>query len=256
VVFCRLSSLQRSLYQAFLKSGPVQALLANTAPKSAGAAGQARSGRRRSGRAPTGAAAGALGAPREGGPPGQAAQEGAAGLQAAGAQRPRGPQLAPLVAISALKKLCCHPDLIYDLCGSTVDTMSPHAAMACMGPPPAAVRQVGGRSMSIPLAGRALQCMGDDVCVRRRARSGRAAGLRYSNKGHDQGNTQHTQVAGFEGCRQLFHQQMTPMYQRGTSQAYHSGKVSCEQLIRALQQMQKMLFQLLMALARLPGPAL
>lgn len=107
VVFCRLSDLQLSLYRAFLASEALQALLQSTARKPSGASkgpGAASGGGK--GRSASGAGAGT---------------DGGTGIQGKGAEQMQAPPkqllLAPLAAITALKKLCCHPDLVLPLCG-------------------------------------------------------------------------------------------------------------------------------------------
>jgi hypothetical protein len=95
VVFCRLSPLQLRLYEFFLNSKPVQQLLSSTAPIETGcSAGAASGGGRgagaRSGRGKSGGGGGA--------PSGGAAKA---------PRQPKEETLAPLAAITALKKLCC-----------------------------------------------------------------------------------------------------------------------------------------------------
>lgn len=90
MVFCKLSKLQLKLYEFFLRSKPVQALLASTMGE-------------------------------DGGPRKRKSSKAAATQAAGGAQEEQQPEqeqqelLAPLAAITALKKLCCHPDLIWDM---------------------------------------------------------------------------------------------------------------------------------------------
>jgi SNF2 family DNA or RNA helicase len=95
VVFCKLSKLQLKLYEHFLDSRPVKALLASTLDED--------------------------GRPRKR-KPSKAAATQAAGDQQQQEARQEGEDeqeqqqlLAPLAAITALKKLCCHPDLIWDM---------------------------------------------------------------------------------------------------------------------------------------------
>jgi SNF2 family DNA or RNA helicase len=167
VVFCKLSPLQLKLYNAFLRSKPVQALLASTAidPESKAAAAAAAKAKRKSAKvnraaaaAATQAAAALTQAPAaadgEAGDTGDdtfqqshtaagsrrtsasaAAPVSRRGSSSAAAmpittqqqqqeeaeevelQQPTAKEntLAPLVAITALKKLCCHPDLIWEM---------------------------------------------------------------------------------------------------------------------------------------------
>ena len=96
VVFCRLCPLQLKLYNYFLNSKPVKLLLASTAPGERGAAAGA-----------AGAASGGAGA-RSG--RGSKSGRGGAAESGGAAKAPRPPKeetLAPLAAITALKKLCC-----------------------------------------------------------------------------------------------------------------------------------------------------
>jgi SNF2 family DNA or RNA helicase len=161
VVFCKLSPLQLKLYNAFLSSKPVQALLASTAtdPDSKAAA----KARRKSAKASKAAAAiqaapiaaaGVAGAEADEAFQQQQQQSAAPGSRRTSAsaaaaapvsrhlstsaaavsiaqqqqqqqeeadkdsaQQPAAKEdtLAPLVAITALKKLCCHPDLIWEM---------------------------------------------------------------------------------------------------------------------------------------------
>lgn len=101
-MFCKLSPLQLKLYNAFLNSTPVQALLASTATYDLArpTAGGAR--KRKSTKA-------AAADNKENVVP--------ALPDAQQHQQPedKGEPLAPLVAITALKKLCCHPDLIWEM---------------------------------------------------------------------------------------------------------------------------------------------
>ena len=81
---------QLKLYTHFIQSAPVQRLL------SGGRAGE----REREARWAAEVAAAAGG------------EAGAAGVGGPGAGPPRAPELAVLAAITAVKKLCCHPDLV------------------------------------------------------------------------------------------------------------------------------------------------
>lgn len=100
MVFCKLSKLQLTLYQHFLQSKPVKALLASTL----GEDGSGPPRKRKSSKpAPTQATQGTTAATE----PDQ--------LQESGPSDEKPQLLAPLAAITALKKLCCHPDLIWDM---------------------------------------------------------------------------------------------------------------------------------------------
>jgi SNF2 family DNA or RNA helicase len=99
VVFCKLSKLQLKLYEHFLASRPVKALLASTLDED----GRPRK-RKPSKAAATQAAAGQQ--QQEARPEGQQQEE---------EDEEQQPLRAPLAAITALKKLCCHPDLIWDM---------------------------------------------------------------------------------------------------------------------------------------------
>jgi SNF2 family DNA or RNA helicase len=94
VVFCRLSKLQLKLYEHFLHSQPVKALLASTM----GEDGAPARKRKLSKAAVT-----------------QATQPADGQQQDAAPEEEPQELLAPLAAITALKKLCCHPDLIWDM---------------------------------------------------------------------------------------------------------------------------------------------
>lgn len=126
VVFCKLSPLQAKLYRAFLDSQPVRALLASATTAAAAAAADAADGGGDGERGAAAAAAapmkrrkslkqGAQGQPAANTDSSSSADHLAAVQQPIGAAAPLGDSLAPLVAITALKKLCCHPDLIHDM---------------------------------------------------------------------------------------------------------------------------------------------
>lgn len=108
VVFCKLSKLQLKLYEFFLQSKPVKALLASTMGEDG--AGPPR--KRKNSKAAAAAAAGEDAAAAGGGQEQQA--EGAGGDDPPAPPEPK-EMLAPLTAITALKKLCCHPDLIWEM---------------------------------------------------------------------------------------------------------------------------------------------
>jgi SNF2 family DNA or RNA helicase len=186
VVFCKLAPLQLQLYQFFLASKPVQQLLASTAPQPSAASGSGAGGR--------GAGSGrGRGRGRS-----SAGRGGASGQGEPKAPKPRGETLAPLAAITALKKLCCHPDLVYNLAA---------AAAGMPGRPgfgaPAQLQQRASARAAASGGGAAAASGG--------AASGRGGG-------GDQ------QLTGFEGCLPIFEQpDVCPHYQRGACQALHSG---------------------------------
>lgn len=95
VVFCKLSKLQLKLYEHFLQSKPVKALLASTMGENGTEAPRRRKG---SQTVSKDAAAGKH----------EIAADGDGQVSVAD-------MLAPLPAITALKKLCCHPDLIWSM---------------------------------------------------------------------------------------------------------------------------------------------
>lgn len=90
MVFCKLTKLQLKLYEFFLNSKPVKALLAST---------MGEDGAPRKRKPSKAAASQAAGDGQEDQPPEQEEQQ----------------LLAPLAAITALKKLCCHPDLVWQM---------------------------------------------------------------------------------------------------------------------------------------------
>lgn len=99
VVFCRLSALQLRLYEFFLNSKPVKQLLASTARAEVEPGGEG-------GGRGAGAASGGGGR----GGPGAKSGRGAGAASGGAPKAPRAPKeetLAPLAAITALKKLCC-----------------------------------------------------------------------------------------------------------------------------------------------------
>lgn len=98
MVFCKLSKLQLKLYEHFLNSRPVKALLASTLDE------DGRPRKRKPSKAAATQAAGDQQQQQE------ARLEGQEGEDEQEQQL-----LAPLAAITALKKLCCHPDLIWDM---------------------------------------------------------------------------------------------------------------------------------------------
>lgn len=101
MVFCKLSKLQLKLYDHFLQSKPVKALLASTLGEDGcGPPRKRKSSKQAAGQATQGAAA---------------AAGGDAGEPDAAPKEEKQQLLAPLAAITALKKLCCHPDLIWDM---------------------------------------------------------------------------------------------------------------------------------------------
>lgn len=109
MVFCKLSPLQLKLYTAFLNSKPVQALLASTAADDeTDTAVKGNKKKRRSSKPAAAAACDA--ADKENIAPGAVAD-----VVQQSAPQQKCEALAPLVAITALKKLCCHPDLIFEM---------------------------------------------------------------------------------------------------------------------------------------------
>jgi hypothetical protein len=196
VVFCKLAPLQLKLYNAFLSSPGVRALLNP-------AAGSAASKRASSKARPGPSAAAGTDASSSADP--QLQQQAPAG------------KLAPLVAITALKKLCCHPDLIYSMCmeGSATNCLQqqqPHCSAtqsaARAGPSSSAGGGATKRASAAAAAG-AWQSLGRGPSKSCSAAAGVAR----------------TQLHGFEGCRDLFHTpEVYPAFQPGQCQPYHSGE--------------------------------
>lgn len=184
VVFCKLSPLQLKLYNFFLNSKPVQALLASTAPPPPGAA-SGKGGGARSGK---------------GGGGGGAAASGGGG-KAPKPPKPKEDALAPLAAITALKKLCCHPDLVYNM-AAAAEGLS-RGFGGAFAPQRASARAAEKKSAA-----------GGDA-------SGGGGGGAVAGSGRGGGEQQ---LTGFEGCLPLFGEQdVYPTYKTGSCQAYHSG---------------------------------
>ncbi|KAF8064561.1 rhp54 [Scenedesmus sp. PABB004] len=234
VVFCKLSPLQLRLYNAFLASRPVQALLASTAPDADGGGG-GKGGKRKSAKAKpdAGAAAPACGA--GGGEGGAGEGEGGAaagGGPPGGAAAPLAKEdaLAPLVAITALKKLCCHPDLIHDMLTKRRAAAAAAAQQGALLAALAAQRRASGRACASGARDYAAMAAGDsdgdgdgDDTGKggKKKGGGKGAKKRGSGAGGARG-----QLNGFEGCEGLFGQaDVYPAYQAGKCQAFHSGKV-------------------------------
>jgi hypothetical protein len=180
VVFCKLSPLQLRLYNFFLKSKAVQQLLNSSAAQPGGSSGcGAGSGRGRN-----------RGGSRSGGGGDGVAVSSGGGHEPRAPCPPREETLAPLAAITALKKLCCHPDLVYDLAAKAAGTT--YGARGATAPQRASARAAAG---------------------------GAASGGGGSGRGGG-GN----QLTGFEGCLPIFQlAEVYPTYKAGACQAFHSG---------------------------------
>jgi hypothetical protein len=196
VVFCKLSPLQYKLYKGFQNSAAVQALLTGQAEKAARAScGQRGAKRLSNGAAKKGAA-----------PVGDSgAADSQQHQQQDQQQKPaKQPQLLPLAAITNLKKLCCHPDLVYKMTGSQA-AVQPGQRHSWPAPGLAAAGASAGgfvkRKCSVPQH-RAAYCDGSEVSTSKAARQ---------------------QLTGFEGLQHLFEGGVSPPYQAGKCQTYHSG---------------------------------
>jgi SNF2 family DNA or RNA helicase len=217
VVFCKLSPLQLRLSNFFLAIKPVQQLLASTAPQQAGG-GSGRGGRGgRGGRAASGRGGGGAAAAASGG-------------GAASGKAPRESQLAPLAAITALKNLCCHPDLVYDLAAAAAGVPRRAGGPGAFAAPQRVSARAG--------AGAAGQQQGAaaDGAAADGAASGRGSGAAAASGKGGGDNGGGGQLTGFEGCLPVFqHPETYPAYRPGEAQAFHSGKVMVLQsLLKAI----------------------
>lgn len=118
-------------------------------------------------------------------------------LKGAGGGGDKQQQLAPLVAINCLKKLCCHPDMIYQQFGA-----------------PAAAAAAGGRGLS-----------GGAAATAGRARTSSAAAA-SGGATSGKGGRNAPSLTGFENCLPCFSGPgVYPAYQPDACQPLHSGKV-------------------------------
>lgn len=206
-MFCRLSPLQLRLYEFFLASKPVQQLLASTAPGAS--SGREGGSGARSGRGGRGA-----GASGGGGGSGVSSEPKAP-------RQAREDALAPLAAITALKKLCCHPDLVYDMAALAAGVARRHAG----APPAGAAPQLHRASArQVVKTEKAQQLEGEQGG----AASGRGGGGGASGHGGGGGASGRggggAPLTGFEGCLPVFDQaEVYPKYRAGTCQSWHSG---------------------------------
>jgi SNF2 family DNA or RNA helicase len=223
VVFCRPSRLQLALFQAFLEAPAVQALIRGGGEGRGGGGSGKRSGEEEDedededeegGGNENARANGGSGAKK---PSSKKKAPGRSRSSSPGAQPlPAAPQrqrLAPLVAIGMLKKLCCHPDLIY----------------SCVAEDGSGGGRLDGGKSGAPVR-----------------RSGRAAAVgpasyaEPSGRGGNGNNANDDQpsLTGFEAALPLFSAPgVWPPYRPGTCQPQHSGKLLVlESLLRAVRQ--------------------
>eukprot|EP00775_Hariotina_reticulata_P005925 gene5925-6165_t len=221
VVFCKLSPLQLKLYNAFLQSQPVRALLASTAVDDTATAGNASENKPKQTRRKE---ADAMGEQHDEELEGQ--QEGQEGLQPE-----KQNLLAPLAAITALKKLCCHPDLILEMLKKKDAQRQLSAQQQQLSDMLQAQKRMSARrgTGAVDYAALAGQHQSDDdeeAAQTKKKRAGRKSSSSSARQ----------QLTGFEGCEQHFAAgDVYPPYQAGRCQAYHSGKVMVlEALLKAI----------------------
>jgi hypothetical protein len=222
VVFCRPSRLQLALFQAFLEAPAVQALVGrsnNKAKGGKGGKGKAAAADNDNDEAEEdeddeeeeGAAAAAA---ADGGSGGKKKTKATAITTTPPTNQPR---LAALVAIGMLKKLCCHPDLIYS-CISDGGGGFGKGAQAAAAP----VRRSGRAAAAGPVS-------------YEEPSSGRGGG----GGGNGNGNCNEPDgppLTGFEGALPLFSApDVWPPYRPASCQPQHSGKLMVlEALLKAV----------------------
>ncbi|PNH11825.1 DNA repair and recombination protein RAD54-like [Tetrabaena socialis] len=130
----------------------------------------------------------------------------------AGGSEARVADLSVLAAITALKKLCCHPDLIHQMFNAPAG--------------PAAMLQRGPKRATAAAASAAWGGGGA-------ATDAGGAGAAVSYK---EGCDGRPVVTGFEGCLPLFLEAgVSPPYKAAACQAFHSGKVAVlEMMLKAV----------------------
>lgn len=178
-----------------------------------------------------------------------------------------GMMLHPLAAITALKKLCCHPDLIYSTFGRPIDQRDSGIKMKSSGQfRPSAVLSGGARHPLQDITNALEPSRTDAVAeidqdFRPSSRTGRqvssgpmpqpiASGRAIATRSNlpvtksgskgvrgSKGPRQ-TVLTGFEHCAAVFSEvQVYPRYHPGHCQVYHSGKVIVlEALLKAIRQ--------------------
>jgi len=210
VVFCRPSRLQLALFQAFLEAPAVQALVGGRAGAAGGGGAGGRGGVVVEEEEDVGADAGAgagddgvagrANAGKGGGAKKKKGASPATGGGGGGGPKPQ--RLAPLVAIGMLKKLCCHPSLIYDCIAGGGGEGGGGAG----GGAAAAPGRRSGRSGAAP--------------VSYAEPSGRGGG------GGADDPPPGPQLTGFEGALPLFSApSVWPPFRPGERQPQHSGKL-------------------------------
>ena len=202
VVFCKLSPLQYKLYKGFQNSAAVQALLSGQAEKASRASGGPRAAKRLS-NGSTKKAAAAAGDPSAAAAAGDLSQHQESDQQQ---KKPtKQPQLLPLAAITNLKKLCCHPDLVFSMTESATGTAAQPAQRQSWPAPASAAGGFVKRRCTQPQH-RTAYCESND------------GGSGSSSSAARQ------QLTGFEGLQHLFQEgDVTPPYHPGQCQAWHSG---------------------------------
>ncbi|KAG2444135.1 hypothetical protein HYH02_009075 [Chlamydomonas schloesseri] len=261
VVFCKMSPLQARLYNFFLKApAVVRALHGRAAAREKASAIAARKaakaqGTTGKGGGKRGAAGGAAAGEAADGDEAEAVGAGADGKDAAAAGGAAGSGVAPaapggelstLAAITALKKMCCHPDLIYQM----FNPASMKRAVAPLSAPMAEAAPRAPRRAAATAAAAALGCGGannDNADAddgeggggkNRKPAAGRGGGGAAAGapEGCKSGADGRPVVTGFEGCLPLFTEpSVNPAYKPGSCQAYHSGKVAVlEMMLKAV----------------------
>eukprot|EP00879_Flechtneria_rotunda_P025172 GHRR01026734.1.p1 GENE.GHRR01026734.1~~GHRR01026734.1.p1 ORF type:complete len:417 (+),score=178.67 GHRR01026734.1:420-1670(+) len=235
VVFCKLSPLQLKLYNTFLASKPVKALLASTDTSNTGSGAAPR---KRKSNKPTTAAQGVPGAAAEetATQQDQKATEAASGNAVTQQEQQKEDMLAPLAAITALKKLCCHPDLIYEMLNKAKVQQQQKLQQQQLSQMLQAQKRMSARACTsntknyaIIASGGGDDSDGNDTGSkagngRRRHSAPAADDCGTTGGAAKKSSSARQQLTGFEGCDKLFSSSdVYPVYQPGRCQAYHSG---------------------------------
>ncbi|WIA39238.1 hypothetical protein OEZ86_005361 [Tetradesmus obliquus] len=135
--------------------------------------------------------------------------------------------LAPLVAITALKKLCCHPDLIWEMLNKHKVQAKQKAQQQALLEMMHAQRRQSSRATGVKCytaSAADSDVEDDDEAGAKKGGKAKSGGSRKRSGAAAAGARQ--QLSGFEGCEPMFgHADIYPKYQAGKCQAWHSGKV-------------------------------